>query len=193
MRWTEEQLAAHLAKTGVRGGEVKPVDQSDPPFACPPDAPAGPVTITLAGEPQGKGRARAFRRGNFIGHYTPEKTRSYEGMIRTAAMDAMGDGVPLDEPVELTMRAVFGVPASWSRRKRDAALCGQIRPAKKPDYDNIIKAWSDALNGVVYRDDALIVRVEFEKRYGPAPLVVATVRAVATPAPARTPVSMVSQ
>ena len=41
-----------------------------------------PVTITLAGDPQGKGRARAFRRGSFIGHYTPEKTRSYEGMIR---------------------------------------------------------------------------------------------------------------
>lgn len=151
---------------------------ADRPFGVPPDVCVRGVTITLAGEPQGKGRARSFRRGNFIGHYTPEKTRTYEGMIRTAAMAELRGAAPLDEPVELMLRAVFSVPASWSSRKRAAALTGAIRPAKKPDYDNILKAWSDALNGVAYRDDALIVRVSFEKRYGPAPLVVATVRAL---------------
>jgi Holliday junction resolvase RusA-like endonuclease len=151
-------------------------DLADAPFHCPPADEPEPVTISLAGDPQGKGRARAFRRGNFIGHYTPEKTRSYEGMIRTAAMDAMGNRPPIDVPVELVMRAVFSVPASWSKRKHADALAGAIKPAKKPDLDNIAKAWNDALNGVVYRDDALIVRATFEKRYGPAPLVVATVR-----------------
>jgi Holliday junction resolvase RusA-like endonuclease len=150
---------------------------ANPPFACLPDA-VQPVTITLAGDPQGKGRARAFRRGNFIGHYTPEKTRTYEGMIRTAAMDAMGDRAPIEQPVELVMRAVFAVPTSYSNKKRAAALTGALLPARKPDIDNIAKAWSDALNGVVYRDDAQIVRTVFEKRYGPAALVVATVRAV---------------
>lgn len=135
------------------------------------------VTVTLAGEPQGKGRARAFRRGNFIGHYTPEKTRTYEGMIRTAAMDAVAGAPPFDEPIEMTLRAIFSVPASWSARKRSDAITGAIRPAKKPDYDNILKAWSDAMNGVVYRDDALIVRVSFEKRYGLSPMVVCTVKA----------------
>lgn len=42
---------------------------------------AEPLTFSLAGHPQGKGRARAFVRGGHVGHYTPEKTRSYEGMI----------------------------------------------------------------------------------------------------------------
>lgn len=36
MRWTEQQLADHLKRTGVPGREVK-VDTSAPPFMLPPD------------------------------------------------------------------------------------------------------------------------------------------------------------
>jgi len=128
----------------------------DRPFGCPLDDPQQrePVTVMLAGEPQGKGRARAVRRGNYIGHYTPEKTRTYEGMIRSAAMDALGNKAPFEDPVEFVLRAVFPVPTSWSGRKRQRALTGEIKPGKKPDLDNIVKAWNDALNGVVYRDVA---------------------------------------
>jgi Holliday junction resolvase RusA-like endonuclease len=139
-----------------------------------------PVTITLAGAPQGKGRARAFLRGGHIGHYTPEKTRSYEGMIRTAAMDAIAGRPALDEPIEFVLRAVFPVPMSWSARKQQQALTGEIKPGKKPDLDNIAKAWNDALNGVVYRDDSLICRMALDKRYGPQALVVVTVRPMPT-------------
>jgi Holliday junction resolvase RusA-like endonuclease len=135
-----------------------------------------PVTFELAGHPQGKGRARAFRRGNFIGHYTPEKTRSYESMIRGAAMDAMKERLPLDCPLFVQLTAIFDIPKSYSRARRSAAICGEEKPAKKPDIDNIIKAWVDAMNGVVFKDDALIVRGEYAKVYGPAPMVVVTVR-----------------
>lgn len=137
-----------------------------------------PITVSLMGDPQGKGRARAFRRGNHIGHYTPEKTRTYEGMIRTAAMLELSGRTALDEPIEFTLRAVFPVPASWSERKRQRAIAGEIKPGKKPDLDNIAKAWNDALNGVAYRDDSLICRMTLDKRYGPQPLVVVTVRPI---------------
>ena len=129
-----------------------------------------PVTVTLAGPPQGKGRARAYARGPTVRLVTPEKTRSYEGMIRTAAMDALGDRRPIDAPVAFELTAVFPVPASWSGRKRQRALDGEIKPGK-PDLDNIAKAWSDACNGVVYRDDSLICNMALAKRYGLAPLV----------------------
>jgi Holliday junction resolvase RusA-like endonuclease len=136
------------------------------------------ITIALQGQPQGKGRARAFLRGGNIGHYTPEKTRTYEGMIRTAAMQEIGNNPPLDGPIEFVLRAIFAVPASWSERKRQQAILGEIKPGKKPDLDNIAKAWNDALNGVAYRDDALICRMTLDKRYGPQALVVVTVRPV---------------
>jgi Holliday junction resolvase RusA-like endonuclease len=141
---------------------------------------AEPITISLQGAPQGKGRARAFLRGGHIGHYTPEKTRTYEGMIRTAAMQELRHmtQLPFDEPVQFTLRAIFPVPASWSERKRQQAITGTIKPGKKPDLDNIAKAWNDALNGVVYRDDSLICQMTLDKRYGVQPLVVVTVRPV---------------
>jgi Holliday junction resolvase RusA-like endonuclease len=140
---------------------------------------AEPITISLQGPPQGKGRARAFVRGGLVGHYTPEKTRTYEGMIVAAALQEIGNRLPLDVPVEFVLCAIFPVPVSWSERKRQQAITGEIKPGKKPDLDNIAKAWNDALNGVVYRDDSLICRMTLEKRYGPRALVVVTVKPVA--------------
>ena len=137
-----------------------------------------PITISLHGQPQGKGRARAFVRSGHIGHYTPEKTRTYEGMIRTVAMQELGGRLPLDEPLEFALLAIFPVPASWSERKRRQAITGEIKPGKKPDLDNIAKAWNDALNGVAYRDDSLICKMTLDKRYGPQALVVVTVKSI---------------
>jgi Holliday junction resolvase RusA-like endonuclease len=114
--------------------------QADAPFHCPDDPELEPVTVSLLGEPQGKGRARAFLRGGHIGHYAPEKTRSYESMIRGAAMDALGKRLAFDRPVEFILRAIFPVPLSWSGKKRQQALLGTIKPGKKPDLDNIAKA-----------------------------------------------------
>jgi Holliday junction resolvase RusA-like endonuclease len=78
------------------------------------------------------------------------------------------------------LRAIFPVPASWSERKRQQAITGDIKPGKKPDLDNIAKAWNDALNGVAYRDDSLICQMTLDKRYGPQPLVVVTIKPMVT-------------
>lgn len=135
-----------------------------------------PVTFTLLGQPVGKGRARAYKRGNFIAHYTPDKTRSYEGMIRHEAALAMAGREPIGVPVEMTMVAVFGIPASWPKKRQAAAMTGELRPGSKPDLSNVTKAVEDAINQVVVRDDSLIVETHASKRYGPQPLVAVTVR-----------------
>jgi Holliday junction resolvase RusA-like endonuclease len=172
VRWSEQDFADYEAK------RLGP-SPADPPFAVPADDAVMPITISVVGPPQGKGRARTFvKPGGHVGHYTPTATRDYEAMIRAAAQREMGNKAPWSQPVRFTMRAIFPIPASWSAKKRNAALTGGIWPAKKPDLDNILKAWKDALNGVVYVDDALVVRAEIEKRYGPQPLVVATVRLI---------------
>lgn len=136
----------------------------------------GSVTFSVPGEPQGKGRARSFLMKGRIVHTTPSKTRTYEGLIRSAALDAFS-GAPLSGPLHVDLRAVFSVPQSWSQRKRAQALAGEVKPAKRPDLDNILKAFKDGMNGVVYFDDCQIVSGRYEKVYGPAPMVVVTVRA----------------
>jgi Holliday junction resolvase RusA-like endonuclease len=40
------------------------------------------VTFKVEGNPVGKQRARYVKRGNFVQTYTPEKTRTYESLIK---------------------------------------------------------------------------------------------------------------
>lgn len=135
-----------------------------------------PITISLAGPPRGKQRARFGRLANGrVVAFTPQQTKSYEAMIRLLAQQEMAGRAPFEGPVKLELRAVFDVPSSWSKKKEADALTGQIRPTKKPDIDNIAKAWNDGLNGVVYKDDAQIVVQSLSKYYGPQALVVVTV------------------
>lgn len=133
------------------------------------------VHFTLPGHPKGKGRARAFRRGDFIGHYTPEETRSYEGMIRLAAKRAMAGRLPFARAVVVHIAAVFDVPGGYPKKRRKDCLEGAEFPAKTPDLDNIVKAITDGCNGVVFKDDKQIVSGRFSKVYGPAPLIAVTV------------------
>lgn len=133
------------------------------------------LIFTFIGAPQGKGRARAARTRFGVRMYTPEKTRSYEQAIRALARAEMGSLNPMSGPVWMMLRAVFEPPASWPEKKKQAALRGEIRPTKKPDLDNVEKAWLDGLNGVAYLDDAQVVEKTSCKVYGPQALVVVSV------------------
>lgn len=131
------------------------------------------ILFNVPGHPQGKGRPRFVRATGRT--YTPEQTRNYEGMIRLAAETAMAGRGPIKRPVALAMAAVFGVPKRFPRARREAALSGGEFPAKRPDIDNVVKAATDAMNGVVYRDDAQIVSVRCSKIYGPSPMLTVSV------------------
>jgi Holliday junction resolvase RusA-like endonuclease len=124
------------------------------------------IAFEVSGEPVGKGRPRFVRT---TGHaYTPEKTRNYETTLTLAAQDAMNGERPIEGPVSVHVVAIFGIGESWSRRKKAAALAGELRPAKKPDADNLLKML-DSCNGIIFRDDAQIVSATIEKWYGDRP------------------------
>lgn len=140
----------------------------------------GPVQIVLAGEPQGKGRPRFARA---TGHaFTPAATRKYESALRLAAQDAMNDEPPLEGPLTAVVVAIFPVPASWSNKKRQAALAGHVWPTTIPDADNLLKVL-DACNEIVWRDDKQIVDARIVKRYGDRPRLIVEVREIPPQAP----------
>ena len=58
----------------------------------------------------------------------------------------------------------FKVPASYSKKKAQEALEGNLRPSSK-DIDNLVKGVLDALNKVAWRDDRYIYYIQAEKRY----------------------------
>jgi Holliday junction resolvase RusA-like endonuclease len=121
------------------------------------------IEFVVPGEPQGKGRARATRTGRM---YTPARTVAYESLVRIAAAAAMGQRSPMDGPVGVQIEATHTIPASWSKKRSQAALLGATRPTGRPDADNILKAIADGGNGVVWRDDKQIVDLSMVKRYG---------------------------
>ena len=125
------------------------------------------LTFEVPGEPRGKGRPRFARRGKRVSVHTPEATASYENWIRLCAMQAAqgSDPWPAGVPLVLEITALFPVPASWSKRKRLSAYAGTLLPTVKPDADNILKLVGDALNRIVWHDDAQVVRCSFSKRY----------------------------
>ena len=134
------------------------------------------LQFTVPGEPVGKGRARAAKRGKFITIYTPEKTANYEGLIAHAAMIAMFGRPLLMGPVSVELDIRVSIPGSWSMKRKAAAVRGEVAATKKPDIDNVEKALFDGMNGVVWKDDVQAVQVTKRKRYAETPGVVVIVR-----------------
>ena len=127
------------------------------------------IAFSVPGEPQGKGRAKIVKIGGFSRMATPDKTVAYEGLIALAARDAMGQTLPFQGACAIEVEAVFSVPQSWSKKKRAEALAGVLRPTRKPDGDNVLKAVCDGLNGVVWVDDVQAVDQRVRKVYGEVP------------------------
>ena len=105
------------------------------------------VKFTILGEPAGKGRPRFRSVGPYVKTYTPEKTASYENLVKLEYRRQCNDfkfedGVPLD----LRITAYYSIPKSTSKKKRVLMEQFKIRPMKKPDNDNIVKVVQDALN-----------------------------------------------
>lgn len=127
---------------------------------------AATVAFVIPGTPVGKGRPKFARRGNFVSTYTPEKTASYENLVKVKAEEAMAGRQVIDGPVEVAIWLFVTPPASWSQKKQREALAGTIFPTSKPDVDNVLKGIFDAMNEIVWKDDKQAVDVHVTKRYG---------------------------
>ena len=123
------------------------------------------IVIDLPELPIAKGRPR-FGKGRV---WTPKRTSAFEKSLGWQAKTAMKGKPPLQGPLMVSMDAHFPIPKSWSKRDRAAALIGTIRPKSRPDLDNCFKCL-DALNNIVWLDDAQIVDAEIHKFYSVKPL-----------------------
>lgn len=120
------------------------------------------ITFRVMGQPVGKARPRVTRAGRV---YTPKKTEQAEDDIRAMATYAMCGDPPLAGPLELTVRFLMAVPASWSKAKQRQAYEWEIQPTGRPDLDNLLKTVMDACNNIVYADDSQVVSIRASKRY----------------------------
>lgn len=119
------------------------------------------ISFSIPGRIKGKGRPKFARRGAFVHAYTPADTANSEAMVRSIAAEAMGGRPLFQGPLILDVAMVLNTPASWSKKKKAAA----IYVTGKPDIDNIAKLIGDALNGIVWADDSQLCDLHFRRRY----------------------------
>jgi len=132
------------------------------------------IEIVLAGPPMGKERVRMTRSGHA---YTPERTVNYESRLALAAQHVMDGRNPLEGALAVDVDVFVAVAKSKPKKFRAAALTGEIRPTKKPDFDNYAKIL-DALNLIVWVDDAQVVDGRVRKFYSEQPRMEIRVRQI---------------
>ena len=128
-----------------------------------------PVEFTVYGNPTAKGRPKFARRGNFVAAYTPKKTSDNAKIISGEAMVAMAGRKPLEGALGCVLSFYMPIPKSTSKKDAAKMLSGEIHHIKKPDLDNAEKQVLDAMNGIVYLDDAQITWIASSKRYSDNP------------------------
>ena len=135
------------------------------------------VRIVVRGPVVPKGRPRLSTINGHARAFTPTKTRRYEDLIRLEAGNVMEGRPQLDGPLAVHVRMFLQTPKAIANHKvkGPSAEAGVIRPLTKPDCDNGAKV-IDALNGIVWRDDALVVQLLVEKFYSTRPRLELTAR-----------------
>ena len=139
---------------------------------------SGEIQFAVPGNPVGKGRAKAARRGNYVTMYTPQKTVNYESLVAYSAHIAMNGRALITGAVTVDLDIRVQIAESWSHKKKKQAVDGVIHPTKKPDIDNVEKAIFDGMNGVVWKDDVQVISVSKRKRYSDVPGVFVIVREI---------------
>ena len=131
------------------------------------------IKLTIPGPPCAKQRPRVYGRHAV----TPEKTVNYETLVKQLYIVEY-HGKQLEGPLQMTVKTYFEIPKSASARKAADMQNRAIRPTKKPDWDNLGKIISDALNGLAYHDDSQIVTATVEKWYSLEPRVEVEIREI---------------
>jgi Holliday junction resolvase RusA-like endonuclease len=113
------------------------------------------------------GQATAFARAGSFGkrRFTPPKQSAYKYIVQQCAIGAMqlqGRDTPFDGALKATVRVFYQYPSSWSGKRKLKTLW----KVSRPDADNLAKIVLDALNGIVFADDAQVVELIVKKQYG---------------------------
>lgn len=125
------------------------------------------ISITVPGKPISKQSIRVTKGGI---SYTPKETVYYANLIKQIYVSKY-EQYKFNDAIRQTIIAYYPIPKSMSKKKRNLMIEGKIRPTIRPDYDNIEKAFSDALENIAFDNDNQIVSSRFDKWYSENPRV----------------------
>ncbi len=128
------------------------------------------IAFSVPGIPRPGGSKRAFhhpKTGRIIITDACREAKNWRAVVALSAREAY-QGPLIQKPLEMWIQFMFPHPQSHYRTGRNRAYlraCAPSVPAMKPDLTKLIRAVEDALTGIIWRDDAQIVRQIAEKHY----------------------------
>lgn len=117
-------------------------------------------------------RPRARRLGNGIMLYDPSKVKQFKILVGNMAREQMKRNEWQrfeNKPLMLDVTFYRPIQQSISKAEHDRRARHEVLPIVKPDCDNYVKSCLDSLNGIVWKDDALITDIRARKRYAEQP------------------------
>ena len=102
--------------------------------------------------------------------------KSYQATIQAKCLEVWRNKPLIETAVEIHLVFIRSYPnklpkgeASRERRLKEALV-------RKPDLDNMVKAAIDGVKGIIIKDDTVVVKLTAEKRFGPAPMPMITMK-----------------
>lgn len=127
------------------------------------------ISFTVPGNPIALKRHRDFQRGKFRGRYDPSKGDKADFLAKV--MEHKPDK-PFEGAIKLIAYFYFRRPKSHYRAGK---YNDKLKPnvpyfhTQRPDYDNLAKFVTDALNSIFWIDDKQIAHARIEKIWDELP------------------------
>ncbi len=120
------------------------------------------IQFTAYGIPVPMARARVFmdKKTGKVRAANPRRCSDWKQSIAMQALEHRPSTL-MDGPIRI--EATFYLLKPKSKRAK--------YPATKPDWDNLAKALTDSLEGLIYTNDSRIVEAHIRKEYGDPPRV----------------------
>lgn len=126
------------------------------------------LRFEIPGKTQAQQRTgRTIMKGRIVS-YDPEDSRNYKAYVRLIASQHK-PAEPLTGPLNIRIDVFRSIPKKFTKKQRQEAIEGKLRPLSKPDCTNYAKGIEDALNGLLWHDDSSIVTITISKWYGVEP------------------------
>ncbi len=119
------------------------------------------IKLKVPAIPVAQPRPRATAINGKARMFEAKKTHAihaFKAAVQMAASQAY-QGPPLEGPLMLSLTCVLNRTGKLKKRSDNPPYYAN----KKPDLDNLMKSVADALNGILYRDDAQICEVAMVK------------------------------
>ena len=102
--------------------------------------------------------------------------KAWQETIQAKCLEVWRNQPLIETAVEIHLEFVRSYPKNLP--KKEASRERRLKEAlvRKPDLDNLCKAAIDGVKGIILKDDTVVTRLSAEKRFGPEPMTMITIK-----------------